>query len=114
MIIRELTIEDGEKSVTFKVAPTPLAVLGKHAATFAKGTAAPASEAIEAVIECVYAGARRAKSAITLEWLRENVDAAAEDAITAVFLEVNGLKRPEAAAPSPESPSGEAKAAGAS
>jgi hypothetical protein len=118
MIVRELTIEcleaDGStKTITVKVAPTPLEVLAKHVATFVKGAAADEGELTKAVVECVYAGARRAKQGITLDWLRLNVDAHNKDAVLKVFFDVNGLT-PKDGAAAQEQPSGEANAAGAS
>lgn len=107
----KITLTDGEgKEVTITLAPTPIAVLAKHAATFAKGKAADNIEALEAILECVAASAKRAKQGgATIEWLRENVDSYNMDAVAKAFRDVNGF--PDAK--DEGAPSGEAAAAGA-
>lgn len=86
----EIVIEDGEgKVVTFKLAPTPLVHLSEHISKFEAGF--EGSKSIEALIECVFHGAKRAKAAITLEWLLANVDMNNLDIVLKVFMDVNGL-----------------------
>lgn len=114
MKFETITIEDGETGnpVTFKVAPTPLRVLSTYASTFAAGSTGDPGKLVEAIIECVFAGARRAKQGITLEWLRDNVDAHNQDEIARVFASVNGLAEVPGAEGGATKP-GEAQAAGA-
>lgn len=105
MEIRELTIEDGEgKVVTFKVAPTPIAKLAKCRQFMAKTPEELDEEAVGALVEAVFWGARRAGSKITLEWLQVNVDAHNIAAVARAFREVNLPKMNGTGAPPGESP----------
>ena len=110
MDTRELTIE----GITFEVAPTPVAKLTKAQAVFSAN--AMATEAgIEAMIEALFWGIKRARGvceksgAITLEWLKENIDAHNIGEVFKVFADVNMMKQRSA-----DEPSGEAPAASAS
>lgn len=97
--------------VTFKVAPTPMADLAEVSDGIidaAKGRFS--RQTVDAITAAVFAGARRVKSEITLEWLRSNTDVTTFPEVVQAFLEVNGFKKPEPAAEGAGAP-GEAPAA---
>lgn len=97
MIKKSLTIE----GVTFDVAPTPLVKLLKGRQHMASGQGGT-PEAMEALVEAIFWGARRAGSKITLEWLLENVDQHNMAEVLAVFRELNVSEALPAIAAAPE------------
>lgn len=89
MLIREFTIEDAQgKTVTFKIAPTPLSKLVESKRLFETGQL-DTEAGMQALIRAIFHGARRAKSEITLEWLEENVDIHNSRELFALFRELN-------------------------
>lgn len=97
----DLTIE----GVTFKVAPTPMPKL-MRAIRLMNESGAESEAAAEALLEAVFWGARRAKAEITLDWLRENVDAHNFPEVAEKFRELNEL-RARGAEPGEAKPAGE-------
>ena len=104
MITKQLTIEGRKGAVTFDVAPTPVSKMAKCRLFLAKKEF-DTEEAIEALLEAVFYGARRAGSQITLEWLMENVDQHNFPQVMNVFREVN-LPKPDASANGTSPPAG--------
>lgn len=97
-----LTIE----GVDFVVAPTPISKLAKARLLFGDLAGRESEEGVDALIEAVFWGAKRAGSAITLDWLKMNVDAHNILEVQGVFIALNV---PKGAASEPAA--GEAQAA---
>lgn len=84
------TIELCLAGVTFKLAPTPVGKLARmQKILLAHGPRS--EEGVNAIIEAVFYGARRAGSEITEEWLQTNLDAHSSVKIFEAWRQLNGL-----------------------
>lgn len=95
-----------ETTQTFTVAPTPVSKLAKCRQFIGKREL-DTEEAVDALLEALFYGAKRAGAQITLEWLKANVDQHNMVEVFKVFREVNFPPPP----PGAEQPAGEAGAA---
>jgi hypothetical protein len=81
----------------FPIKPTPIAKLVKARALFESGT--QTEEGVNALLEALYWGIKRAGGEIELAWLKDNADSTNFDGILATWVAVNQVKRREAGAP---------------